>query len=225
MTRTFAIGDIHGCAVTLKKLLADELQIQKDDEIYFLGDYIDRGPRSKAVVDLILQLQQENYRIYTLRGNHEQLFVDSEKSLEHFDNWLSNGGRRTLESFGIKRFSELEDTYQSFFSNTRFYCDTHDCIFVHAGFNFENPDMFEDKNAMLWIRGMKVDKERTRNKLIVHGHTPTSLYKVRRSLSSARETGSVNIDTGCVMTAYPGYGFLSALEVSTMQLYSVDNID
>ena len=58
MARTFAIGDIHGCAETLKKLL-DELRIERSDEIYFLGDYIDRGPGSKEVIDLVLKLQEE----------------------------------------------------------------------------------------------------------------------------------------------------------------------
>src|SRR5436190_4191878 len=101
MPRIFAIGDIHGCALTLEKLLLHELQINRHDEIYFLGDYIDRGPRSREVIDLILALQKENYGVRTLRGNHEQLFIDSEKDFTQFENWLGNGGRRTLESFGI----------------------------------------------------------------------------------------------------------------------------
>src|SRR5215203_6932277 len=109
MARIFAIGDIHGCAVTLEKLLFRELHINRDDEIYFLGDYIDRGLRSKEVVDLILQLQKDNYRVHTLRGNREQLFIDSEKDLTHFNNWLSNGGMQTHESFKIIRFSQLKD--------------------------------------------------------------------------------------------------------------------
>ena len=225
MTRIFAIGDIHGCALTLEKLLSDVLRIKKQDKLYFLGDYIDRGPRSKEVVDFILQLQKENYGVYTIRGNHEQLFIDSGTDFKHFDNWLANGGLQTLESFGIIRFDELEDKYKSFFNNTEFYFDIPGYFFVHAGFNFENEDMFEDKDAMLWIRDMKVDRKRTGDKLIIHGHTPTALARVKKNLSLADKTGSVNIDTGCVLKNVPGYGFLSALEVSSMQLYSIENID
>src|SRR6478735_817937 len=106
MPRTFAIGDVHGCALTLKKLLLDDIKIGKQDEIYFLGDYIDRGTRSKEVVDFIVELKTENYKITTLRGNHEKLFIDSEKSFNDFENWIVNGGIATLESFGIARFRE-----------------------------------------------------------------------------------------------------------------------
>jgi serine/threonine protein phosphatase 1 len=74
MSRIFAIGDIHGCGLTLEKLLLEELQITAEDEMYFLGDYIDRGPSSKKVIDLILQLQKENYHVHTLRGQSRAAF-------------------------------------------------------------------------------------------------------------------------------------------------------
>src|ERR1043166_1837589 len=111
MSRIFAIGDVHGCAKTLQKLLSEELHLEKDDDIYFLGDYIDRGPASKEVIDVILNLKNENFRIHTMRRNHEQMFIDSEKSIDHFYNWIKNGGMRTLESFGILRFIQLDDPY------------------------------------------------------------------------------------------------------------------
>ncbi|HXL56663.1 MAG TPA: metallophosphoesterase, partial [Chitinophagaceae bacterium] len=206
-------------------LLFDDIKIEKEDKIYLLGDYIDRGPGSKTVIDFILELQKENYKVYTLRGNHEQLFIDSEKDDDAFDNWIINGGVSTLHSFGIFHYEELPEEYKSFFNNTEFYFDTGDFIFVHAGFNFENEDLFEDKYAMLWIRDMKVDKKRIDNKIIVHGHTPTPLREVKKSLNLVHKTGAVNIDTGCCMKDYYGYGFLSALEVSTMKLYSTKNIE
>src|SRR5438105_11018785 len=124
MARTFAIGDVHGCALTLRKLLSEEIKIEKEDKLYFLGDYIDRGQRSKEVIDLILELKNENYNINTLRGNHEQLFIDSEKSFDDFNNWIINGGVATLDSFEISRFRELEDSYKTFFNETKFYFET-----------------------------------------------------------------------------------------------------
>jgi hypothetical protein len=80
MSRILAIGDIHGCANTFHKLIFDEIKIRKSDTIYCIGDYIDRGPDSKAVIDLILDLRKKGYQLRTLRGNHEQLMLDSAKS-------------------------------------------------------------------------------------------------------------------------------------------------
>jgi serine/threonine protein phosphatase 1 len=225
MARTFAIGDIHGCAKTAKKLLLDELKITKDDAIYFLGDYIDRGSGSKEVIDFILQLKNENYNINTLRGNHEQLFMDSGNSFTDFQNWIANGGVATLESFEISRYSELEDVYKNFFNDTKFYFETDGFIFVHAGFDFSNEFYLDDTDSMMWIRNMKVDKKKIGNKIIVHGHTPTPLEKVKKNLASAKEKGSLNIDTGCVLKDYNGLGYLTALETNNMKLYNVKNVD
>src|SRR5690242_5706348 len=208
MGRTFAIGDIHGCAKTAKKLLLDELKITKED-----------------VIDFILQLKNENYNINPLRGNHEQLFMDSDKSFTDFQNWIANGGVATLESFEISRYAELEDVYKNFFNETKFYFETEGFVFVHAGFDFSNPNFLEDTDSMLWIRNMKVDKKKIGNRIIVHGHTPTPLEKVKKNLLSVNEKGSLNIDTGCVLKDYNGLGYLTGLEVGTMKLYEVKNID
>lgn len=225
MPRTFAIGDIHGCAKTAKKLLLDELKITKQDAIYFLGDYIDRGSGSKEVIDFILQLKNENYNINTLRGNHEQLFMDSDNSFTDFQNWIANGGVATLESFEISRYAELEDIYKNFFNETKFYLETDGFIFVHAGFNFSNENFLEDFDSMIWIRNMKVDKKKIGNRIIIHGHTPTPLEKVKKNLASVNEKGSLNIDTGCVLKDYNGLGYLTALETNTMTLYNVKNVE
>ena len=225
MPRTFAIGDIHGCAKTAKKLLLDELKITKEDAIYFLGDYIDRGSGSKEVIDFILELKNENYNINTLRGNHEQLFMDSDNNFTDFQNWIANGGVATLESFEISRYADLEDVYKSFFSETKFYFEKDGFIFVHAGFDFSNENFLEDFDSMIWIRNMKVDRKKIGNRIIIHGHTPTPLEKVKKNLSSVKEKSSLNIDTGCVLKDYNGLGFLTALETNTMTLYNVKNVD
>jgi serine/threonine protein phosphatase 1 len=225
MPRTFAIGDAHGCSKTVEKLLLNELKIAKEDSIYFLGDYIDRGPGSKEVIDFILQLKSEDYNINTLRGNHEQLFMDSDTSFTHFQNWIANGGVVTLESFGISRYAELGNVYKNFFNETQFYFETDRFIFVHAGFDFSNPNFLEDTDSMLWIRNMKVDKKKVGSKIVVHGHTPTPLENVKKNLASINQKGSLNIDTGCVLKDYNGLGYLTALEVETMKLYEVKNVD
>jgi len=72
---------------------------------------------------------------------------------------------------------------------------------------------------------MKVDRKKIGNRIIIHGHTPTPLEKVKKNLSSVKEKSSLNIDTGCVLKDYNGLGFLTALETNTMTLYNVKNVD
>jgi serine/threonine protein phosphatase 1 len=75
MVRKFFIGDIHGCSRTFRKLITDEINIRKNDEIYCVGDYTDRGGDSKGVASLILKIREQNYKINPLRGNHEQMLI------------------------------------------------------------------------------------------------------------------------------------------------------
>ena len=95
MERIFAIGDIHGCSKTFKKLLLDKIKINKSDTIYCVGDYIDRGEDSKGVIDFILDLRAEGYTIHTLRGNHEQMLLDS--IADKFLYLLGNSHPKVLE--------------------------------------------------------------------------------------------------------------------------------
>ncbi len=115
MERIVAIGDIHGCSKTFEKLLNDKIQITKEDEIYCIGDYIDRGDDRKGVIDLILRLRNEGYNIYTLRGNHEQMMMDALNDKKALNLWLDNGGKSTLKSFGIKSVNGLPAEYVYFF--------------------------------------------------------------------------------------------------------------
>ena len=82
MPEIFAIGDIHGCFKTFKKLLLEEIGIQQSDKIYCIGDYIDRGNDSKGVMDFIINLRIAGYHVYTLRGNHEQMMLEPKTEAE-----------------------------------------------------------------------------------------------------------------------------------------------
>ncbi|MEO5990177.1 MAG: metallophosphoesterase family protein [Ferruginibacter sp.] len=208
MNRTFAIGDIHGCCETFKKLLLANLNIDKTDEIYFLGDYIDRGEDSKGVIDVILKLRSEGYQIHTLRGNHEQLLLDSMIDEDEMKTWLKNGGNKTLQSFGIKSPNELPEKYLSFFKETEFYIEKGEYIFVHAGLNFDAEDIFEDKEAMLWIRDYEDFEPALGNRILIHGHTPVSLDYILNQKGNC-----INIDGGCVYPQHNGMGNLIAYDL------------
>jgi len=220
LKRTFAIGDIHGCSKTFRKLL-EELRVSRQDEIYCVGDYIDRGSGSKSVIDLILELRAHGYTIHTLRGNHEQLLLDSVKGEQHFRNWMMNGGNTTLQSFYASSVNGLDPVYLDFFKNTQYFIETDTCIFVHAGLNFSLPDPFLDTQAMLWIRGFSYDREKLHGKILIHGHTPVPLSFILSQVNS----DVINIDAGCVYNYREGFGNLVALDVNERKIISVRNVD
>ena len=220
MSRILAIGDIHGCAKTFRKLLLEGLQIRKSDTLYCIGDYIDRGPDSKGVVDIILDLRKQGYQVYTLRGNHEQLMLDSENDREAHLDWYINGGDTTLESFGVSAFREFAPEYKDFFSQTQLYFENGPYIFVHAGLNFDPPDIFEDKNAMMWIRNFTIDEKKLGDRIIVHGHTPRPLQLIEK-----QRTNVFNTDAGCVYTERRGHGYLVGLNLTDREWVSVRNCE
>ncbi|MEJ7768937.1 MAG: metallophosphoesterase family protein [Chitinophagaceae bacterium] len=208
MARIFALGDLHGCNEAFHRMLFDKIKIEKTDKIYCMGDYIDRGLQSKEVVDTIISLREQGFFIHTLRGNHEQMMIDSDDSNEHFEHWFNNGGDTTLNSFGIEKFAEMPVKYRQFFLNTKFCISTANYIFVHAGLNFMREDIFEDKDAMLWIRQFKPDQPALKNKILVHGHTPKPLEEI------LLQTGNcINIDGGCVYNQNMIYGNLVAISL------------
>ncbi len=221
MKRTFAIGDIHGCSKTFRKLVEEGIQPTLEDEIICVGDYIDRGPDSKGVIDSIIELRARGIQVHTLRGNHEQMFLDSLGDDEAREEWLMNGGQATCKSFGIKNAPQISDHYLSFFSGTKYYHMTDQFIVVHAGLNFEPDDPFEDKDAMLWTRNTDVDLAKTNGKRIIHGHTPTPLKRIGMLL----HTPSINIDGGCVINHIRGMGYLVAIDLDSLELLAIKNCE
>ena len=220
MSRIFAIGDIHGCKKTFQRLL-DEMQIRKSDTIYCIGDYIDRGPDSKGVIDLILDLRKRGYRVSTLRGNHEQLMLESVHGEEDFDHWYSNGGESTLKSFGVESFDAFAPEYKDFFKRTRYYFESGPFIFVHAGLNFGPEDLFEDRDAMLWMRNITIDKKKLGDRIIIHGHTPRPLEEI----VNPERDDVYNLDAGCVYKDRPGHGHLVALNLTNGEWIAVKNCE
>lgn len=218
MKRVFAIGDIHGCNETLQRLLFEEIKIQKSDVIYCIGDYIDRGPDSKGVIDTILDLRKREYDIKALRGNHEEMMMFSDRDIKDFQLWYNNGGDATLESFGIDFYDGMEKKYRDFFENTDFYLTYQDYIFVHAGLNFEAPDIFEDKEAMLWKRGFSSNQPVLGNRILVHGHTPQSLRYIKNQKGNC-----INIDGGCVYKDKRNMGNLIAIALPEKEFIVVKN--
>jgi serine/threonine protein phosphatase 1 len=221
MSRIYAIGDVHGCSATLEKMLL-KLAPEREDSIYFLGDYIDRGPDSKGVIDAILRLRADGYNVFTLRGNHEQLFIDSDQGSMEQALWERNGGDTTAESFGIATYAELPRMYKDFFEATQHLYILEAFVLVHAGLNFKVADPFADLYSMLWIRDSKADRKKIGGRMVIHGHTPTELDTI---LDQQWEGSSMNIDGGCVYNGVEGMGYLVALELTGKEMFYEHCID
>ena len=114
--RKIAISDIHGCIRTFRYLLEEKIRLQPEDHLFLLGDFIDRGPNSKGVIDYILELQQSGYQLTCLLGNHEEMLLRSFTESLMRDVWESNGGMETMMSFGIRTAEEIPDLYMDFFT-------------------------------------------------------------------------------------------------------------
>lgn len=221
MNRIFAISDIHGCFNPFYELVINRIGLQRSDKLILLGDYIDRGEKSKEVVDFIIDLINKKYDVTALMGNHETMLTDAFYNPRNLPLWFMNSGITTLLSFGIQDISDIDNQYIGFFSALKFYETISNFIFVHAGFNDEAEDPFEDKHGMIWECRPVYNNPIFSGKTIIHGHRPKTIDYVEKLILEKSKV--IPIDTGCVYEKESGYGNLSALEVNSMKLISVPN--
>jgi serine/threonine protein phosphatase 1 len=232
MGRRLVIGDIHGCNQTLQQLLGEKIKISREDQLYFLGDYIDRGPDSKGVLDYLIHLKEQGFKLIFIRGNHEEMLIESLSSDTYFHPWIYNGGGETLKSFGLSQEEylrlpgdgKLPEKYMEFLSHTTYYIELDKCFIVHAGFNFQDDHPFLDMDAMIWSRNMDYDRYKAKGKPVIHGHTPTSLDSIRMTLFNPERT-LINLDAGCVYNEYTDMGNLVGLDIDRLQLFVQKNIE
>ncbi|WP_207430101.1 metallophosphoesterase [Sabulibacter ruber] len=216
----YAISDIHGCCKTFRFMVEKEIKLEPSDTLYLLGDYIDRGPDSKGVLDFIMELREKGFQVHTLCGNHEDLMLHARDNSAYNMNWLLNGGKATLKSFGVENLFGIPVKYWTFLEDLKWYFALDDYLLVHAGFNFAAPDPFADRESMLWIRDFEVDKTVLGTRRIVHGHTPIPLGQIGFFLEDP-VSSVINIDGGCVFTQQLGY--LTALNLDTFELHALRN--
>jgi len=224
----YAIGDIHGCEELLYDLV-QQIRNDMDDgphKLIFLGDYVDRGPDSAGVVDLIIALQKDFYgrddvSVIALKGNHEQMMIDFYEGGDWGSSWMMNGGVATQNSYSD--FSKGKLQLHIDWMKSRPLSHIHEkWIFVHAGIN---PCVGMDEQLpqeLLWIR-----EDFLRYKgyyfgyTVVHGHTPTTYWS--KSTNPDVFHSRIGIDTGAehsgVLTAIKitkdnrfrqGYSFIQA---------------
>jgi len=210
-----AVGDIHGCAISLDAILK-KVNLQPDDHIVFIGDYIDRGPDSKGVIDRLIKLSEEVECTF-LRGNHEELMLGYLDNGE-YDLWAINGGMTTLDSYGTNgEGSVISDEHIQWVRETKLYLETDEFFFVHAGLRpgLTIAENLEENDPMvyLWERGHLKATELPWEKTVVCGHTPVSAPMNTEQL--------INIDTGCVFYTHPSLGHLTAVRLPERKFYTI----
>jgi serine/threonine protein phosphatase 1 len=221
-TRLYAIGDIHGCLDLLDRAVA---AIHHDVEKHgpgaitvTLGDYIDRGPDSRGVLDRLAANPFPTSYV-ALKGNHESMFEDflADPSLGRY--WASQGGEETLLSYGIaerklmrdyERAAELlPEAHARFLRSLKLSFSHGNYFLCHAGVRPGIPLESQSDQDLLWIRDEFLDSTLDFGKIIVHGHTPVAKPELRPN--------RINIDTGafatgrltCVALDEDGHRFLS----------------
>ena len=211
--RIYAIGDIHGRFDLMQELVSDIRRDLKQDppkrtiEI-FLGDYVDRGPQSREIIDWLIQTPPISDQRICLLGNHEDMLLQAIEDPAAMRNWLYNGGGETLLSYGVSvrgvsssaRLTDLQQLFRAslpgphlqFFASLRRMVDFAPYLFVHAGIRPGRPIEDQDPEDLVWIREPFLHSDADFGRVVVHGHTPAMHPEIRRN--------RINIDTGAVFT-------------------------
>ncbi len=218
----YAIGDIHGRLDLFERMIqhirTDEMAMVERPLIILLGDYVDRGPESAAVLSRILTLQKETWcEIEVLLGNHEESLLKFLHTAHHGPAWVDYGGGSTLGSYGValpaartdqaqweetrKMFSEsLPKAHLALLNAMKYLLKIDDYVFVHAGVRPDQPLAEQGPETFLWVRGAFMASEKACDFVVVHGHTPED--------EPADKRWRIGIDSGAYAT-----GILTAIRL------------
>jgi len=238
--RLFAVGDVHGCKAELDIILnhlVEKEKLTQNDQLVFIGDYIDRGPDSPGVIQTLIEFKKKFPRTEFLRGNHEDMLIGylyGETGMSScspnrrfgglFGNmFFYNGGNETATQYDPDiHFSEaIPHDHKKFILNCKLIIDTPNAYFVHAGFeNFKKVPLEEQVlGCVTWMRFPFLHAQCKFGKTVVHGHTPTERL---HWITTKNGADQVNLDTGCV---YHGKrvknGRLSCLNVKEKYAFCV----
>lgn len=216
--RLIVVGDIHGCQTKLVTLM-EIVNPSEEDLFVFVGDYIDRGPDSKGVIDYLIRFVNRLPRTVFLKGNHEDMLL---RVLAGEVGWLEqfvcNGGLQTIDSYGS--LENIPVDHLQFFKELTAFYETDDFFITHAGVDPEKELNEQDEHDLLWIREPFLTSDRNFGKTIVHGHSP-------RPGPEFVEGQRINLDTGAVYSSPSfqsgGLGWLTAMNILTGQFWQVND--
>lgn len=201
--KRFVVGDIHGCLTTFETLLWEKLRFSEQDQLFLLGDYVNCGPDSEGVLNLIIYLIEEGYQIYPIRGNHEVMYLEDQKE-------------------------KISPKHRTFLQRLPFYYHTEDFFFVHAGFNFTRDNPLEDTATMIWGLGFEVEPNYhfLNGRRVIHGHDSQTLSSIFDDYMD--KSTIMCLDNGChegVGTNLVAKGNLCALELNDWKLFVQHNME
>ena len=215
--RTIAIGDIHGCRDALAALI-DAIQPDSSDTIVTLGDYLDRGPHSRGVVEYLIGLSKR-CRLIPLMGNHEEMLLDALRDISNLRKWLTCGGADCLRSYGWapggpKRALAgwFPESHLTFLASCRAYFETPTHLFLHAGYVPELPMSLQPALALRWrVTDAATAVPHSSGKIAIVGHT-------RQLSGEVLDMGFLMcIDTNCARD-----GWLTAIDVGVGRIWQAN---
>ncbi|MGI9470857.1 MAG: metallophosphoesterase family protein [Rubripirellula sp.] len=206
--RTIAIGDIHGCFLALDTLL-DEIDPQPDDQIVVLGDFIDQGRETRETIDRLIELKEECRLVY-LMGNHEEILLNTLEDPDSLEYWIRCGGASTLNSYRFGgSLNDVPENHLEFIREAKQYYENDDFIFCHAA---PDTDVPMEKNTGYALRWQLLEPNgivpHVSGKTMIMGHTEQANGEVL-------DLGFVR----CIDTACWRYGWLTAMDVGTGQIW------
>lgn len=197
--RTLAIGDIHGCYQSLKRL-ESAAKFAPDDQIITLGDFVDRGPDTRSVLDWLIDRQEHG--LIALRGNHELMMLAAKKSFNRHVEWRACGGDAVLASYGIDHVEQIPKRHWEFLSTKlKSYHVGKNHFFVHAN-AYPEMELDEQPSHMLYWESSAERAPHRSGRVMVCGHTP--------------QRSGAPLDMGhavCIDTAACKGGWLTCLDV------------
>jgi len=216
MTRHLAIGDIHGCFTALQTL-SDYVGFREDDVIITLGDVVDKGPNTAAVLDWLIYMAQQ-HTLIPIRGNHDIMMLGVRERPESYEGWLGMGGAETLKSYAPfegdrGRITDVPDHHWEFLEQRlvpSFETDTH--FFVHGGV-FPDMSLDEQPDFMLYWEKFHDPPQHQSGKIMVCGHTS------QKDGMPAKNDHAVCIDTWAC-----GRGWLSCLHVESGTIWQANEV-
>ena len=198
--RTIAIGDIHGCSAALRAVV-DAIQPTADDTLVLLGDYIDRGPDSRGIIEFVLDLEKR-HRVVPLLGNHELMLLDAVHNPRIIGLWLECGGDATLASYG-GRIKDVPEEHIEFVVRCKRYYEIDTHFFVHANYAYDVPLDEQPDYLLFWEHlHFRIPRPHENGKIAIVGHTS------QKSAEVLDLRHVICIDTFC-----HGGGWLTALDV------------
>jgi len=227
--RLYTVGDIHGCVSQLDRLHArieaDAASYKGEKVIVYLGDYVDRGPDSRGVIDRLINHVPKGFVAQYVKGNHDQALLDFLRDAEAYRTWRSFGAPETLLSYGVRpplfdssdKFEEARKAFEAqlppahlaFLRALESVIVFGDYAFVHAGIRPGSSLEDQTDQDLLWIRDDFLNCTSAHEKVVVHGHTPIPV--------PVRLHNRIGVDTGAYATGILSCAVLEDTECRFIQ--------